>query len=34
LLARIPTMRVRGGVGRALTKLDRAIRDSHGKTAP
>jgi hypothetical protein len=26
--------RVRGEIGRALTKLDRAIRDSHGKTAP
>ena len=26
--------RVRGEVGRALTKLDRALRDSRGKTAP
>ena len=26
--------RVRGEVGRALTKLDRALRDSHGKAAP
>ena len=26
--------RVRGEVGRALIKLDRAVRDSHGKTAP
>jgi hypothetical protein len=26
--------RVRGEIGRALTKLDRAIRDSHGKTTP
>jgi hypothetical protein len=25
--------RVRGEVGRALTKLDRALRDSHGKAA-
>ena len=25
--------RVRGEIGRALTKLERAIRDSHGKTA-
>jgi len=26
--------RVRGEVGRALNKLDRALRDSHGKAAP
>ena len=26
--------RVRGEVGRALIKLDRALRDSHGKAAP
>jgi hypothetical protein len=26
--------RVRGEVGRALTKLARALRGSHGKTAP
>jgi len=26
--------RVRGEVGRALIKLDRALRDSDGKTAP
>ena len=26
--------RVRGEIGRALNKLDRAMRDSHGKTAP
>ena len=26
--------RVRGEVGRALTKLDRALRGSHGKVAP
>ena len=26
--------RVRGEVGRALIKFDRALRDSHGKAAP
>ena len=26
--------RVRGEVGRALIKFDRAVRDSHGKVAP
>jgi hypothetical protein len=26
--------RVRGEIGRALIKLDRALRDSHGKTTP
>jgi len=35
LLARDPYYaRVRGEVGRALIKLERALRDSHGKAAP